>query len=1146
VADLPTKPFEAFAAGTGIVLARDVGPKVALEARFADAAGGDLAIALRSDAVTLSARGAVDPATRAANFSSIEADAALAPALLDALAQVTVSAPARLSLRARSVSIPAAADGSVPVDALAFDADAALDLPGLQVPGPEGRVPFDIGALRLTARAAPVSAGVELSATADRAGGGPAVAPAAARPASAAAPAGQPMQITARVRRGGAYGAHGSLRIERLPAALVRPFVPKSAGIDVSLDLGTTIDSVEASVGDGGAPEIALKVVSPNLRADLRAVTADDGSLRVRPGGSLEASPLRRSLLEPLGLDADGDLSVGVAIRRLDLPPIAGGIDPARIAFDLDVGARPFAQPPVAIRLGAGEGARTLRVTEARVVAAADPLGTKARAAVTLRSDLADVDATVDAASLGDLSAAAIERSALVVRAKVANVASARLAEELPAAKDVLPHLGGATWSMEVAHDGSLLDGVATVSLRSGTTAVDAKAALRPDEVAVEATAALDATPALLRAAAPGLPAELAAPSRVTATLARTPLKRTATWAFEPPGDLRAGVRVPMLEAAKVSGVKGNPVLTDLALDAELSLGARAAAKGTLSGTLAARRAPAAAAQIAPLRSSFEWTAGEGIAPAAWKADVALSPIAAEGLAALIDLDDAARREIGSGASVSARASSVAGGISFELGSTLERLKAQVAGTLVGDDLSLSRSSVDLAVSAAQATELANAMGSKPGADGKAPPPAWKEVGPVAVRAQVDSLRMRLGGGISSAVVAVEAKPFPMVAADGQRITVDGVSVSVDAPSAERAAIRASTALAGAGGRAPITLDATVAGWSRPDGTFSADALRIDGSLKAEKASTAVLGVLLGTGAELGEAVGPDLTVNATAASSAPGVATLAARATARYLTLEAPRLDLRAGALSVAPAKPVTLDFLPSEPVRRRYLASINPIFRDVRLADERKPIRFAVESVSYPVDGDLSRLDGDMRLTVGAVLLERNPDNEILNLLKAFQGKDSKPIDGTIDPLVVQIRKGQLAYKDFSVGIERQGDGWRTRLIFDGDIDLTKQPAFARTIAANYPMGSLAREVVGLLPNEDGGGTVANVLNTMSLGVGEALQLRIRFRGPLGDVDGKPAKLERKVKVVFDGKQMGKDIGKTVETVGGVIGDLFKKKGK
>jgi hypothetical protein len=292
--------------------------------------------------------------------------------------------------------------------------------------------------------------------------------------------------------------------------------------------------------------------------------------------------------------------------------------------------------------------------------------------------------------------------------------------------------------------------------------------------------------------------------------------------------------------------------------------------------------------------------------------------------------------------------------------------------------------------------------------------------------------------------------------------------------------------------------------------------------------------------------VGPDLTVSAKAVSSGPGTASATLRASGRFVTLDAPQLVLRKGLLTVVPEKPVTLDFVPSEPVRRRYLASINPIFRDVRLADDKKPIRFTVESVSYPVDGDLSKLNGDMLLTVGAVLLERNADNELLNLLKVFQGKDSKPIDGTIDPLVVQIRKGQLAYKDFSVGIERQGNGWRTRLIFDGDIDLTKQPAFARTIAANYPMGSLAREVVGLLPNEDGGGTVANVLNTMSLGVGEALQLRIRFRGPLGDVDGKPAKLERKVKVVFDGKQMGKDIGKTVETVGDVIGDLFKKKGK
>jgi hypothetical protein len=145
LADLPTAPFERFAKDTGVVLARDVGPTVALDAAFADAAGGDLSVRLRSDAVTLTAAGSVDPATRAATFRSIEADAAIAPPLLDSLAQLTVSAPATLQLRARDVVVPAAgADGAIPVDSAAFAADVTLALPGLRVPGPEGRVARDV------------------------------------------------------------------------------------------------------------------------------------------------------------------------------------------------------------------------------------------------------------------------------------------------------------------------------------------------------------------------------------------------------------------------------------------------------------------------------------------------------------------------------------------------------------------------------------------------------------------------------------------------------------------------------------------------------------------------------------------------------------------------------------------------------------------------------------------------------------------------------------------------------------------------------------------------------------------------------------------------------------------------------------------
>jgi len=306
--------------------------------------------------------------------------------------------------------------------------------------------------------------------------------------------------------------------------------------------------------------------------------------------------------------------------------------------------------------------------------------------------------------------------------------------------------------------------------------------------------------------------------------------------------------------------------------------------------------------------------------------------------------------------------------------------------------------------------------------------------------------------------------------------------------------------------------------------------------------------VLLGMGAELGEALGPELTVDATATSSAPGAATIAARASSRYATLDAPQVDLRAGMLAVAPAKPVTLDFLPSPPLRQRYLAPINPVFRDIRLADESKPIRLAVPMVAYPLDGDMARFDADVRLTVGNVLLERNADNDLLNVLKIFQKdakQDNRPVDGVIDPLVVAVRKGQLTYKDFSVGIERVGSGWRTRLIFDGDIDLTQKPPYARRIAANYPLSSLAREVISVLPNEDGG-PLADALNSISLNVADAAQLRIAFRGPLGEVNGKPAKLDRRTKLIIDGSQLGKGVEEIGQKVGDALGDLFKKRKK
>jgi hypothetical protein len=738
-----------------------------------------------------------------------------------------------------------------------------------------------------------------------------------------------------------------------------------------------------------------------------------------------------------------------------------------------------------------------------------------------------------------------------------------------------------------IRYQGSLTDGRGTVALTSGSTKLEANALLTREALVVNAEVTTTVEPALVRAAVPGFAGALAAPAKLGMRVDSLSMKRTMPWGFEAPVSAKANIRLASATMMGIPGLSGDAAVTDLALDVTVGLGDRMTASGTLAAKLSGRRAGAALQQIAPIDARFGWHAAAGTQPAGWDVDAKLDGISGDGLATLIDLDEAMRKEIGKDARITAKAASAGErDIAFEVQSTLDRLKADLRGQLVGDELIIANSSADITIPGAQATELLNAISAKNDEGGKKKEPAWKQVGAVGVKATLTSVRVNIGGsavdaaptpgapaagapaatapapaavaakpGIklppgTSAVVRLDLRPVTLVPTSGETVVVETVSVAIDAPGLTKpATVKANASIAGTGTGAakfPLALDAKLVDWGSADGSILGDRMRVDGTLKAEHASTRVLGALLGMGTELEEAVGPDINVDAAVASTGPGSAVANATVASKYLQMQAPAIRLDAGVITVAAPKPVVVDFIPSEPLRRRYLAAINPIFRDVRLADEKKPIRFTVEAVKYSIDGNRAAMDGDMKLVVGDVLLERNANNAVLNTLKIFQAKDGKPVEGVIDPLVVTIRQGQLKYKDFSVGIERQGKGWVTRLIFDGDIDLTQEPPYARAIAANYPLASVAREVVNVLPSEDGGGSIANALNTVSLGMADAVQLRIRLRGPLGEVNGQPVKLEQKVKVIFNTKDLGKDVGKTVEGIGEKIGDIFGKKKK
>ena len=97
-------------------------------------------------------------------------------------------------------------------------------------------------------------------------------------------------------------------------------------------------------------------------------------------------------------------------------------------------------------------------------------------------------------------------------------------------------------------------------------------------------------------------------------------------------------------------------------------------------------------------------------------------------------------------------------------------------------------------------------------------------------------------------------------------------------------------------------------------------------------------------------------------------------------------------------------------------------------------------------PVDGDLSRMKGDLEITIGAVAFDSGSLS--LSLLSLFNA--GKPVvDGYIEPIVVKIRRGVITYDRFDVRIDKY------TLRYTGSIDLKTDRIDLRT---EIPLEALA----------------------------------------------------------------------------------------
>ncbi|MHC4710926.1 MAG: AsmA family protein, partial [Planctomycetota bacterium] len=108
--DVPTALFQTVFAGTPIVVSRDIGPAIDVEARFAAAGAGDVSVTIVADAGRVDFSGIVDPQSRSIGGKVFRVTAAVHPDLVADMTNLYIDRPAGVEIDIDSFSIPPQGD----------------------------------------------------------------------------------------------------------------------------------------------------------------------------------------------------------------------------------------------------------------------------------------------------------------------------------------------------------------------------------------------------------------------------------------------------------------------------------------------------------------------------------------------------------------------------------------------------------------------------------------------------------------------------------------------------------------------------------------------------------------------------------------------------------------------------------------------------------------------------------------------------------------------------------------------------------------------------------------------------------------------------------------------------------------------------
>lgn len=205
-----------------------------------------------------------------------------------------------------------------------------------------------------------------------------------------------------------------------------------------------------------------------------------------------------------------------------------------------------------------------------------------------------------------------------------------------------------------------------------------------------------------------------------------------------------------------------------------------------------------------------------------------------------------------------------------------------------------------------------------------------------------------------------------------------------------------------------------------------------------EQAPTAFIDALLGMGGYLTATIGPhiDGTVTASELSrTAEDGGTLTIDLRSEYGWLRGTGTG-RNGTLVVTDASAIEAELQMTPLLRDVVLARLNPLLGEVLLAEQ--PLSASFSPASIPLDGDVTKLSGEIRMTIGDVRLDqRSPMFAILAMADVREAG----LVAHIEPVNITIDNGVISYDRFNLQIDR------FEMPYSGQINLATRQVRLRT---------------------------------------------------------------------------------------------------